>query len=372
MIQKLMNRPMLLAPQSLEMVSNFEWLPVEIAAPLGYELQNGFAIIPIHGLLTKRSEFFSSMMRTTSYDDIFSAISEAMKDEEVERILLDIDSPGGEVSGLFDLVDFIYMARNQKSIYSVANDYACSAAYAIASATEKIFINRTSCVGSIGVIATHVDVSEADKKAGLKYTTIFAGEKKNDLSPHESLSKSAITDLQEEVNRLNDIFVNTVSRNRYLSEESIRGMQAATYFGQNAINVGLADELSSNSFCDLRKYRGELGSMSKLVMRGEKMTEDIEKSEQRAEESQLEESQVSKMEAYRAEVLEIVQICKLSKAENRIAEFIQEKLTAAQVREKLLAAMQSQNESKEIMSAIYHKEAAQENPVIAAAKRRVK
>lgn len=101
-------------------------------------------------------------MGTTSYEDIFSAISEAIEDEKVEKILLDVDSPGGEVGGLFDLVDFIFNARNQKPIYSFANDCACSAAYAIASATNRIFINRTSCVGSIGVIATHLDVSEAD------------------------------------------------------------------------------------------------------------------------------------------------------------------------------------------------------------------
>ena len=182
MIQKLMNKPLLLSPQGFEAINSIEWLPAETITPLGYELKNGVAIIPIHGLLTKRAEFFSSLMGITSYDDIFSAISDAIDDEKVEKILLDIDSSGGEVGGLFDLVDFIFNSRNQKPIYSVANDYACSAAYAIASATSHIFVNRTSCVGSIGVIATHLDVSEADKKAGLKYTTIFAGEKKNDLS----------------------------------------------------------------------------------------------------------------------------------------------------------------------------------------------
>ncbi len=88
--------------------------------------------------------------------------------------MLDIDSPGGEVSGLFDLVDFIFNSRNKKPIFSVANDYACSAAYAIASATEKIFVTRTSCVGSIGVIATHLDVSEADKKDGMDALSALA------------------------------------------------------------------------------------------------------------------------------------------------------------------------------------------------------
>ena len=358
MIQKLMNKPLLLSPQGLESINAVEWLPTEIANPLNYELRNGVAIIPIHGLLTKRTELFLSLMGITSYDDIFSAISDAIDDEKVERILLDIDSPGGEVGGLFDLVDSIYDIRECKPIFSVANDYACSAAYAIASATSHIFVNRTSCVGSVGVIATHFDVSEADKKAGLKYTTIFAGEKKNDLSPHEPLSKSAISDLQEEVNRLNDIFIKTVARNRYLSEDVVREMQAATYFGENAVKAGLADELNSNSFYDLRKYGVDFENVSKLKMKGEKMTEDIEKIE------------INAVEKYKAEVLEITKLCKLAHAENKISEFIEHGLSEEQVKEKLLASVS--NTQHEIVSAIYQKDERKENPVVAAAKARIK
>ena len=192
MIQ-LTNKPLMIAAESFESISNLEFVLKNITERLTYSVNNGVAVIPIRGLLTKRDEMF---YETTNYEDIQNAVNQALQDNEVNSILLDIDSPGGEVGGLFDLVDFIYDTRECKPIFAVANDYACSAAYAIASATEKIFVTRTSCVGSIGVIATHLDVSEADKKAGLKFTTIFAGKKKNDLSPHEPLSKSAISDLQ--------------------------------------------------------------------------------------------------------------------------------------------------------------------------------
>ena len=366
MIQKLLNKPLLLSPQGFEAINAIEWQSVETITPFGYELKNGAAIIPIHGLLTKRTELFSALMGSTSYEDIFNAISSAIEDEKVERILLDIDSPGGEVSGLFDLVDFIFNSRNQKPIYSVANDYACSAAYAIASATEKIFVNRTSCVGSIGVIATHLDVSEADKKDGIKFTTVYAGDKKNDLSPHEPISENAIKDLQAEVDRLYDIFVATVSRNRYLSESKIRKTQAATYFGQNAVIAGLADELSSNA---LKEISTQPLVISKVKIKGENMTEDIEaqiSSTEKAECNEVE-SQINEVEKYKAEVLEITKLCKLAHAENKIAKFIVDGLTPEQVKEQLLS-MQSQNESKEIVSAIYQKETVQENPVVAAAK----
>ena len=370
MIQKLLNKPLLLSPQGFESINAIEWLPAETITPLGYELKNGIAIIPIHGLLTKRTEFFSALMSTTSYEDIFDAISSAIEDEKVERILLDIDSPGGEVSGLFDLVDFIFNSRNQKPIYSVANDYACSAAYAIASATEKIFVTRTSCVGSIGVIATHLDVSEADKKDGIKFTTVYAGDKKNDLSPHEPISENAIKDLQAEVDRLYDIFVATVSRNRYLSESKIRKTQAATYFGQNAVIAGLADELSSNA---LKEISAQPLVISKVKIKGENMTEDIEAQISSTEKTECSESEppINEVEKYRVEVLEITKLCKLAKAENKIAKFIINGLTPDQVKEQLLS-MQSQNESKEIVSAIYQKDERKENPVVAAAKARIK
>ena len=89
------------------------------------------------------------------------------------------------------------------------------------------------------------------------------------------------------------------------------------------------------------------------------MTEDIEKPE------------LNEVEKYRAEVLEIAKLCKLAKAENKIAKFIMDGATPDQVKEQLLA-MQSQNESKEIISTIYQKEMPQENPVLAAAKARIK
>lgn len=347
----LKNKPLMLASQFFETMSSFEWLTKNMSERLSYSIDNSTAVIPITGLLTKRDEMFFG---TTNYDDIRIAISQALEDDGVESILLDIDSPGGEVGGLFDLVDFIYESRNQKPIYAYANDSAFSAAYAIASACSKIFINRTSGVGSIGVIATHTDISEADKQMGVKYTTIFAGSKKNDLSPHEPLSESAKDELQEEVNRLYEMFLSTVARNRGISAELVRATQAATYYGDNAIQIGLADELSNNPIKSLRKIGVVASDISKLKMKGEDMTEDIET------------KAANEMAEYKAEILEITQLCKLAHAENKISEFVEENLTAAQVREKLLAQMQAQ---EEIFSANYHKDEVKENPVVAAAKK---
>jgi signal peptide peptidase SppA len=225
MIQKILNKPLMIAPNMM-LDPMFWFVPGKdelniVASDVGnlrrsikddYRNREGISIIPIQGLLTRQSG--SDFFGTTSYEEIHELISNAIEDSAVNSILLDIDSPGGEVSGLFDLVDFIYESREVKPIYAIANDHAFSAAYAIASAASKIFVNRTSGVGSIGVIATHADISEYDKKEGIKYTTIFAGNKKNDLSPHEPISDDTVSDLQKEVDRLYKMFVATVARNR--------------------------------------------------------------------------------------------------------------------------------------------------------------
>ncbi|WCR54397.1 MAG: Putative signal peptide peptidase SppA [Wolbachia endosymbiont of Ctenocephalides orientis wCori] len=140
------------------------------------------AVIPIHGILTKKPGAFDDFLGMTSYDRVQAQIEEALMDEKIETILLDIDSHGGEVSGIFDLSDFIYEARKskEKKIIAMANDDAYSAAYAIASSAEKVFVSRTSGVGSIGVIASHIDQSGFDEKQGINYTTVFAGSRKND------------------------------------------------------------------------------------------------------------------------------------------------------------------------------------------------
>lgn len=87
-----------------------------------FEVINGIAIIPVHGPLSKRSGVFDSFFGFTSYELLSDLLGQALDDSEVNAILLDIDSPGGEVAGLFDLADEIFSARDQKPIWAVANE----------------------------------------------------------------------------------------------------------------------------------------------------------------------------------------------------------------------------------------------------------
>ena len=203
------------------------------------------AVIPIHDTLVHRAAGLSAMSGLTTYEQIGKSFKAALEDPKVTQIVLDIDSPGGEVSGVFDLVDEIYNARGIKPITAAVNDIAYSAAYAIASAADKVYVPRTGGTGSIGVIAVHTDLSEANKKAGVKYTSIYAGKKKNEFSPHEKISAEAFADVQSKVDSVYDLFVETVARNRNINPKDVKATEAGIFLGEEGLEVGLADQILS-------------------------------------------------------------------------------------------------------------------------------
>ena len=202
-------------------------------------------IIPIHGTLVQRGDSLDAASGLRSYESIREDFDEALENQAIDAILLDIDSGGGEAAGVFDLAHYIAQSRGIKPIYAFANEHAYSAAYAIASAADQIYMPRTGGVGSIGVVAVHLDQSGFDTKAGLNYTPIFAGARKIDGWPHAPLSEDALARMQERVNTIYQIFTNTVAENRGLSESRVIETEADCFDGDKAVKAGLADALAS-------------------------------------------------------------------------------------------------------------------------------
>ena len=225
----------------------------DLAAPVGYTPaaralgppSGKVAVIPIHGTLVRRTSGIEAESGLASYTGIAEQLDAALASPEIAAILLDIDSPGGESGGVFDLADRIRAASEVKPVWAVANDMAFSAAYALASAAARLFVARTGGVGSIGVIAMHVDQSVKDAQDGVRYTAVFAGERKNDLNPHEPISNEAHAVLKAEVDRIYDLFVETVARHRGLDADAVRATEAGLFFGPDAVATGLADAVGS-------------------------------------------------------------------------------------------------------------------------------
>lgn len=208
-----------------------------------YALVDGIAVLPISGTLAHKWGGLQPSCGATGYDGIQARLSQALADPEVRGIMLDVDTPGGEVAGAFDCTDIIARANKIKPVWSLCYDMHCSAGQLVVSGAGRRLITQTGIAGSIGVVIAHMDVSEMLKQTGRKVTLIHAGANKVDGNPYEALPERVRTKLQADVHATRQRFANTVSRHTGLSVERILAQDAETFEGQAAIEQGLADEL---------------------------------------------------------------------------------------------------------------------------------
>jgi signal peptide peptidase SppA len=212
---------------------------------INYQVINGKAVIPLHGVVLKKSmgmEGCSGMETTLRIDN---TLKHAVDNADVKEIILDIDSPGGTSDGIEETAELIYEIRDIKPIVAYANGMMCSAAYWLGSAASKIYLYGTTEVGSIGVYMMHVDYSRQLDNAGVKVTYIKAGKYKAIGNPHEPLGETGREKLQEMVDYTYSSFVNAVARYRNISVETVldKMADARIFMGQQAVDVGLADEI---------------------------------------------------------------------------------------------------------------------------------
>lgn len=211
----------------------------------GYQItDNRVAIIPVIGTLIQRADMFSALSGMTSYNQVEHMLARALKDDDIDAVIMDLDTPGGEVAGCFDLCDFIYQSRGDKPIIGMVNELAASGGYAIASSCDKVVVNRTGYTGSIGVVTAHMDVSKAMEARGVAMTYIYAGDHKVDGNPYEPLPKKVKESIQADIDQMYSMFTELVARNRGMDVKDVVATQAAMYLGRDGVNVGLADRVN--------------------------------------------------------------------------------------------------------------------------------
>ena len=249
------NTPLLLAPEKLEAISQVLVdartdklaLPDDMAAEQkDFDMAGSVGIIPVFGTLVHRHSWLSSASGMTSYGDLSKTLYAAVMDDEISQIVFLIDSPGGEAKGCFDLVGEIRAARKEKPIYAYAEGMMASAAYAIGSAAETVVASKFASIGSIGVIASHVDQSAALQQEGYRITHIVSGENKALGNPDEPLSDANRKKLQARVDAVADLFFAEVEANRpNLSKDFISALEAGIFLGEDAQKQGLVDSVQS-------------------------------------------------------------------------------------------------------------------------------
>lgn len=205
----------------------------------------GVVVLNIFGTLMQHGGMIENASGGVSCDAIGAAFDSAMSDPNVGTIVLNIDSPGGQVSGTPELAAKIYAARGVKRCIAVANSLAASALYWIGSAAETFYASPSASVGSIGVLFVHTDDSKALEKQGIAETVISAGKYK--AEGYGPLTEGAKTYIQDRVDYFYDQFVADVAKHRGASASRVKADygQGRVLTAKDALAAGMIDGIKS-------------------------------------------------------------------------------------------------------------------------------
>ena len=207
-------------------------------------IRDGTAIIPIHGVITARTTLFSLFAGGTSLEDLAKDFNEALNSNEITSILLDIDSPGGVAVGPYEMAEMIFKGRSKKPIYSYIGRNGSSAAYWLASATEKIFVNSSALVGSIGVVTT-IPVQEQPDMDGYKNIEIVSSNA--NLKRPDPKTKEGLAEIRRELDDLESTFIESIAKYRSITPEIIKADfgGGGVVIGKEAVKRNMADALGT-------------------------------------------------------------------------------------------------------------------------------
>ena len=205
------------------------------------------AVLNLFGVIAQRMNMIMQSSGGTSTELFGAAFRQAVDDPKIGAIILNVDSPGGNVAGVGELAREIFNARGDKPIIAVANSMAASAAYWIASAADELVVTPSGQVGSIGVIALHENVSGMLEQAGVETTLISAGKFKTEGHPFGPLDDEATAAVQESVDDYYDQFVDAIARHRGVRAARVRGgfAQGRMTSAARAVDFGMADRVAT-------------------------------------------------------------------------------------------------------------------------------
>lgn len=229
------------------------------------------AVLPLFGTIFPRANLMTDVSGATSAEMFGRRFDELVNDATVGAIVLDIDSPGGQVNGIEELSKKIFEARGSKPIVAVANHTMASAAYWIGTAADEVVATPSAEVGSIGVFAMHEDVSAALEKEGIKVSLIAEGKYKTEGNPYEPLSEESRTAIQARVAEHYDSFVKAVARNRGVKAADVReGFGEGRVVGaRQAVSLGMADRIGTLEETIARLQKGNSPQRAQRAQSGE-------------------------------------------------------------------------------------------------------
>ena len=213
------------------------------SAPAG----SAVGVLNLFGVMAQRANLMTESSGGTSTERFGAAFDEMIANPMVGHVVLNVDSPGGEVYGVQELAQKIYQARRKKPITAVANSLMASGAYWVASAADEIVVTPGGQVGSVGVFTTHADVSKAAEQEGVRYTIVQAGRYKTEGHPYGPLDEEAVSHLQKTVDAIYERFVGTLARNRNTTPARVKKDygEGRVLLAEEAVAAGMADRVGT-------------------------------------------------------------------------------------------------------------------------------
>lgn len=226
---------------------------LEAAVQRGRARGNGggtVAVVGIQGVIRPKPDLLAQLfgIPSGSLAELRSTLRQAVSDDEVGSIVLDVDSPGGRVDQVPETADEIRAAARQKPVVAVANAQAASAAYWLSSQASELMVTPSGQVGSIGVIAVHQEMSKLAENLGVTITVMRAGQHKAEANPFEPLTDEAQQYLQGQLNSYYDMFASAVAKGRGVPKSTARGEafgEGRMLMAREAVKQGMADSVGT-------------------------------------------------------------------------------------------------------------------------------
>jgi signal peptide peptidase SppA len=310
---------------------------------------DGVAVLPVMGTFVKRAGMMDAMSGLQSYGAVEREFRALIANPSVRGVLLQVDSPGGQVNGMLDLARVIRSAGQAKPVWAIADDAALSAAYALASGASRVLVTESGWVGSIGTIAARRDHSAADAQSGQRVEFFTSGAHKTDGNPAVPLTDPERKRLQAKVDQMGALFHELVATHRGMAVDAVRDLEAGAFIGAKAVEAGLADSVATlpEAIAALTEFvtkrpsglrahaqsttAGRMeGTMAEQVQDPTPVVANIaDHPDFKAFEAQVRETADTEMAA---RVDEITTLCVLAGAPEKVADFMKAKTAIADIR----------------------------------------